>query len=53
MRLENQLQKLKKKHLKEKGDEFAVQVKPFYYGNHYYMFTYDIFNDVRLVGAPS
>ena len=35
-----------------KGDEFAVQVKSFYYGNHYYMFTYNIFNDVRLVGAP-
>jgi hypothetical protein len=35
-----------------KGDEFAVQVKSFYYGNHFYMFTYNIFNDVRLVGAP-
>lgn len=33
-------------------DDFAVQVKSFYYGNLYYMFTYNIFNDVRLVGAP-
>ena len=33
-------------------DYFAVQVKSFYYGNLYYMFTYNIFNDVRLVGAP-
>ena len=33
-------------------DDFAVKVKSFYYGNLYYMFTYDIFNDVRLVGAP-
>ena len=33
-------------------EDFAVQVKSFYYGNLYYMFTYDIFNDVRLVGAP-
>ncbi len=33
-------------------DDFAVQVKSFYYGNLYYMFTYDIYNDVRLVGAP-
>ena len=33
-------------------DDFAVNVKSFYYGNLYYMFTYDIFNDVRLVGAP-
>ncbi len=33
-------------------EDFAVQVKSFYYGNLYYMFTYNIFNDVRLVGAP-
>tara|TARA_B110000483_G_scaffold60759_1_gene75554 strand:+ start:578 stop:2809 length:2232 start_codon:yes stop_codon:yes gene_type:complete len=33
-------------------DDFAVQVKSFYYGNLYYMFTYNIYNDVRLVGAP-
>jgi len=33
-------------------DDFAVQVKSFYYGNLYYMFSYNIFNDVRLVGAP-
>jgi hypothetical protein len=33
-------------------DDFAVKVKSFYYGNLYYMFTYNIFNDVRLVGAP-
>ena len=43
---------LKKRASEGKGDEFAVQVKSFYYGNHYYMFTYNIFNDVRLVGAP-
>ena len=34
------------------GENFSVKVKSFYYGNLYYMFTYDIFNDVRLVGAP-
>tara|TARA_B100001093_G_scaffold316821_1_gene302251 strand:- start:922 stop:3171 length:2250 start_codon:yes stop_codon:yes gene_type:complete len=33
-------------------EDFNVQVKSFYYGNLYYMFTYDIYNDVRLVGAP-
>ncbi len=33
-------------------DDFAVQVKSFYYGNLFYMLTYNIFNDVRLVGAP-
>ena len=36
---------------KDKSD-FTVQVKSFYYGNLYYMFTYNIYNDVRLVGAP-
>jgi hypothetical protein len=34
------------------ADNFSVKLKAFYYGNLYYMFTYDIFNDVRLVGAP-
>jgi hypothetical protein len=33
-------------------DDFSVKVKSFYYGNFYYMFSYNIFNDVRLVGAP-
>ncbi|MFW5820057.1 MAG: S46 family peptidase [Bacteroidota bacterium] len=27
-------------------------IKPFYYGNEYYMFIYKIYTDVRLVGAP-
>ena len=46
------ISRIKEKASEGKGDEFAVQVKPFYYGNFYYMFTYNIFNDVRLVGAP-
>ena len=46
------ISKLKEEASEGKGEEFAVQVKPFYYGNYYYMFTYNIFNDVRLVGAP-
>lgn len=29
-----------------------VEIKPFYGGNQYYMFTKKIFSDVRLVGAP-
>jgi hypothetical protein len=27
-------------------------IKPFYYGNEYYMFLYKVYKDVRLVGAP-
>lgn len=30
----------------------AVEIKPFFGGNKYYMFTKKIFSDVRLVGAP-
>ena len=44
---------LRQSAMKDKSkDDFSVKVKSFYYGNLYYMFTYDIFNDVRLVGAP-
>jgi hypothetical protein len=28
------------------------EIKPFYHGNRYYMFTKKIYSDVRLVGAP-
>ncbi len=34
------------------GNHYSAIVRPFYYGNAYYMFVYEIFNDVRLVGAP-
>ena len=43
---------IKKKLSEGTGDDFKVQVKSFYYGNLYYSFTYNVFNDVRLVGAP-
>ena len=34
-----------------KGNQ-KIQIKDFYNGNEYYMFKYNIFEDVRLVGAP-
>lgn len=38
---------------REKGDtDYNVAVKPFYGGNEYYMFVYETYYDVRLVGAP-
>jgi len=43
---------LKEKESEGKGDDFRLQIKSFYYGNEYYMFKYNVFNDVRLVGAP-
>jgi hypothetical protein len=34
------------------GTHYSAVVRPFYYGNEYYMFVYETFTDVRLVGAP-
>jgi hypothetical protein len=34
------------------GNHYSAVVRPFYYGNSYYMFVYEAFTDVRLVGAP-
>lgn len=31
---------------------YKVNIRSFFYGNEYYMFTYKVFSDVRLVGAP-
>lgn len=31
---------------------YKALVKPFYYGNEFYLFIYQEYNDVRLVGAP-
>ncbi len=35
----------------EKG-KYDVSIKSFFAGNEYYMFVYEVFTDVRLVGAP-
>jgi len=35
-----------------KGSHLNAQIRPFYYGNAYYMFVYETYKDVRLVGAP-
>lgn len=36
----------------ETGTHYRVRIVPFYYGNQYYMFVNEVFEDVRLVGAP-
>jgi hypothetical protein len=36
----------------EPNTHYEVQIKPFYAGNKYYLFVYETFYDVRLVGAP-
>lgn len=40
-----------KKEQSENG-KYTIEVKPFFEGNEYYMFVYQVFRDVRLVGAP-
>jgi hypothetical protein len=34
------------------GTHYEYIIRPFYYGNQYYMFLTETFKDVRLVGAP-
>ena len=35
-----------------KGTHYTAVIKPFYYGNQYFMYINEVFKDVRLVGAP-
>lgn len=46
--------KARSKRLKDElaEENVEIQVLPFYYGNQYYLFVYEVFKDVRLVGAP-
>ncbi len=34
------------------NSHYKCFIKPFFYGNKYYLFTTEVFKDVRLVGAP-
>jgi hypothetical protein len=34
------------------SEDTVVKIVPFYYGNEYYMFVYQVFRDIRLVGIP-
>lgn len=36
----------------EKEPYQAIMIRPFFEGNHYYLFVTETYNDVRLVGAP-
>ena len=44
------------KALKEKASKenegYQIVIKPFFYGNQYFLFVNEIYKDVRLVGAP-
>ncbi len=34
------------------GTHYQARIEPFYYGNQYFLFINEVFEDVRLVGAP-
>lgn len=36
----------------ERGTHYEAYVVPFYNGNQYFLFTTEVFKDIRLVGAP-
>jgi len=58
MKTENErnerIAEVQKRHEKEDGKngEYEVVIKSFFNGNEFYMFIYQVFKDVRLVGAP-
>jgi hypothetical protein len=44
------IEKLEKEAVR--GTHYEARIRPFYYGNQYYMFINEVFTDVRLVAAP-
>jgi hypothetical protein len=48
--IQTKMGELRKEATKE--THLTAQIRPFYYGNAYYMFVYETYRDVRLVGAP-
>lgn len=34
------------------GTKYIAEVKPIYYGNQYYIYVYEVYEDIRIVGAP-
>lgn len=48
--IQNKIDELVKQYSEE--GKYNVEVKEFFEGNEYYMFIYEVFNDIRLVGAP-
>ncbi|MBR6049334.1 MAG: S46 family peptidase [Bacteroidales bacterium] len=55
---EQERQRIIKDNIKAVGDKavegthYKYVIKPFYYGNQYFMYVNEVFTDVRLVGAP-
>ena len=50
LKIEENIQKIIQE--KTKGTHYKAVIKPFYYGNQYFLYVNEVFTDVRLVGAP-
>ncbi len=48
--IQNEIQRLVNKY--SENNRYRVEIKPLYYGNQYFMYIYEVFKDVRLVGTP-
>jgi hypothetical protein len=49
-KIKENIAKVTKKAIEGKG--YKAQIKPFYYGNQYFMFVTETYSDIRLVGVP-
>ncbi|MCC5945150.1 MAG: S46 family peptidase [Bernardetiaceae bacterium] len=50
LKIANNISKVVEDNIKD--THYKAQIKPFFYGNEYYMIVSETFEDVRLVGAP-
>ncbi len=48
--IKQNIDKLEKE--REKGTDYDVEIKSMFDGNQYFMFVYEVYKDIRLVGAP-
>ncbi len=50
LKIAENIKKIKEEAVKD--THYTAEVKPFFYGNQYFLFVNEVFEDVRLVGAP-
>lgn len=48
--IKQNIKKIKEKNAMDNGID--ITIKPFFSGNRYFMFLYEVYKDIRLVGAP-
>lgn len=48
--IQKNVDKIKKEYLK--GTGYSADIKPLFNGNQYFIYIYEVFKDIRLVGAP-